>query len=117
MEISYSVERGRLCYVIDGVLTVADMREVQLARDQLAAKDSIKVLAIVTSFKGYESLEAFKNAIYGDIQMLPRLSKYAMLSDCLWLRLLDLALNLLRPKSELKAFPLCDRTLAEKWLD
>ena len=117
MEVNYSIEEGLLRYVIHGVITVNDTRELQIARDKLAANKTIKVLAIVTSFKGYESLEAFKNAIYGDIHMLPKLSKYAMLTDSFWLSFLVAVLTRLVPKSKLKAFPLRERELAEKWLD
>lgn len=117
MEVNYSIQEGLLSYVIDGVITADDMRELQIARDKLASKDSIKVLAIVTSFKGYKSFEVFKNAIYGDIQMLPKLSKYAMLTDSFWLSSLVAVLDRLIPKSKLKAFPLRDRNLAESWLD
>lgn len=117
MEVNYSTEKGLLCYVIDGVITADDMREVQVGRDQLAANETMKVLAIVTSFKGYESIEAFRKAILGDIQMLPKLSKYAMLTDSFWLSSLVAILNHLIPKSELKAFPLHDRKLADSWLE
>ncbi|WP_425640029.1 STAS/SEC14 domain-containing protein [Algoriphagus yeomjeoni] len=117
MEVNYSIENGILSYVIDGVITVDDMHEVQVAREQLAGNDSIKVLSIVPSFRGYENFEAMKKAIQGDIHMLPKLSKYAMLTDSFWLRSLVLFLNLVVPKSKLKAFPLRDRKLAEKWLD
>lgn len=117
MEINYSKEKGLICYVIDGVITRSDMGELQEARDKLAANTSIKVLAIVTSFKGYESFAAMNMAIQGDLQMLPKLAKYAMLTDSFWLSSIILILNLLIPKSKLKAFPLRDRTLADKWLD
>ncbi|MFC5624947.1 STAS/SEC14 domain-containing protein [Algoriphagus winogradskyi] len=117
MEVNYYIEEGLLRYVIDGVITVDDTRELQIARDKLAANKTIKVLAIVTSFKGYESLEAFKNAIYGDIHMLPKLSKYAMLTDSFWLSFLVAFLNSLMCKSKLKAFSFRDRNLAESWLD
>jgi hypothetical protein len=74
-------------------------------------------LAIATTFKGYTSFEAMKDALLDDWRMLPRLSKYAMVTDNTWLRTLVFVLNRLVPKSELKAFPLRDRKLADIWLE
>ncbi|SFA97694.1 SpoIIAA family protein [Algoriphagus aquimarinus] len=117
MEVNYSQEKGLISYVINGEITVDDMRQLQEARNQLATISALKVLAIVTSFKGYKSFKAMKDALLGDWRMLPRLSKYAMLTDSTWLRALIFILNLLVLKSELKAFPLRDRKLADRWLE
>ena len=117
MEVNFYKEKGLICYVIDGVITAKDLRELQAARDRQAGSDVIKVMSIVPSFKGYESFETMKKAILEDIQMLPKLSKYAMLTDISLLRKFVFVLNLLIPKSKLKAFPLHDRMLAENWLD
>ncbi|REG82523.1 SpoIIAA family protein [Algoriphagus antarcticus] len=117
MEVNYSKEKGLITYVVDGRITVDDMRQMQEARVQLSPNQSIKILAIVTSFKGYASFGAMKNALLGDLRMLPHLSKYAICTDIIWLRNVVSFLNHLVPKSTLKVFPLRDRELAELWLE
>lgn len=117
MEVNYSKEKGLISYVINGKITVDDMLQLQEARDQHASNRTLKVLAIVTSFRGYKSLKAMKDAFLGDWRMLPKLSKYVMVTDSTWLRALVYVLNLFVLKSELKAFPLCDRKLADNWLE
>ncbi|WP_416377821.1 STAS/SEC14 domain-containing protein [Algoriphagus sp. D3-2-R+10] len=44
-------------------------------------------------------------------------SKYAMLTDIAWLKIVVFILDYLIPKSELKAFSLRDRRLADNWLE
>jgi hypothetical protein len=117
MEITYSKEKGVISYVINGQITVDDMRKLQEARDQFSVNHDMKILATVLSFKGYKNLEAMKDALLGDWRMIPNLSKYAMVSDITWLRTVVFVLNHLVPKSELKAFPLHDRKLADSWLE
>lgn len=117
MEISFSKDKGLITYVIDGKITSEDMRQLQIARDQLSSNSSLKVLAIVSSFKGYISYDALKNALLGDLKMLPKLTKYAIVTDVFWLRKVVCLLNYLVPKSELKAFNLRDQKQAEKWLE
>ena len=102
--------------MIDGKITSEDMLQLQFARDQLSSNSTLKVLAIVTSFKGYSSLEALKNALLGDFKMLPKLSKYAIVTDIYWLRKVVSLLNFLLPKSELQAYSIRDQKLAEEWL-
>ena len=116
MEINVSKENALITYVIDGKITQEDMRQLQIARDQLASSPSLNILAIVTSFKGYSSIEAMRDALGGDLRMLPNLSKYAIVTDIFWLRKLVFLLNYLVPKSELKGFPISDRKGAEQWL-
>lgn len=117
MEVNYSQKKALISYVINGKITADDMRQLQEVSDQLAENSTLKVLAIVISFKGYKSFEAMKNALLGDWRMLPKLSKYVMLTDSTWLRALIFILNPLVLKSELKAFPLRDRKLADRWLE
>ncbi|MEP0712947.1 STAS/SEC14 domain-containing protein [Algoriphagus sp.] len=116
MEINYSKDKGLITYVIDGKITSNDMRQLQAARNQLSSSSTFKVLAIVTAFKGYSSLEALKNALLGDLKMLPKLAKYAIVTDIFWLRKVVSSLNYVVPKSELRAFTLKDQKQAEKWL-
>lgn len=116
MDISFSKESGLITYVIDGKITVADMIQLQQVRDQFPNSKALKILAIVTDFSGYENFGAMKTALLGDWNMLPRLSKYAIITDICWLRNIVLLLDRVILKSELKAFPFRDRKIAEKWL-
>jgi hypothetical protein len=117
VEISYSKDKSLITYVIDGKITSEDMRQLQTEKDELSLNSSLKVMAIVTSFKGYGSFEALKNALLGDLQMLPKLTKYAIVTDIFLLRFVVSFLNYLVPKSELKSFDLRDQKRAEEWLE
>lgn len=117
MEITYSNKKGLICYEINGQITFEDMRRLLEARIQLSSFEKIKVLAIVSTFRGYESLGAVKEAILGDLGMMPKLSKYAMITDISWLRFVVWLLDFLVPKSELKAFSMRERKLAMHWLE
>lgn len=117
MKINFSKESGLITYVIDEKITTNDMLRLKEARNQLSNHLSLKVLAVVTSFGGYDSFHTFKNALMGDFNMLPKLSKYAIVTDIAWLRTLIKFLNYAVPKSELKAFPLRNRKSADKWLE
>ncbi|PZX57647.1 SpoIIAA-like protein [Algoriphagus ratkowskyi] len=117
MELSYSIDKSLITYVIEGKITSEDMRLLQEAKDRLSSNSSLKILAIVTSFKGYSSFEAMKKALLGDYRMLPNLTKYAIVTDSYWLRTVVSLLNYLVLKSELKAFCLSDHELAVKWLE
>lgn len=102
--------------MIDGKITTTDMSQLQDARDQLLGNRSIKIMAIVLSFKGYESVNAMKEALLGDLLMVPKLSRYAIVTDVAWLRRMVSLLNYVVPTSELKAFTLLDRAPADAWL-
>lgn len=117
MEISYSKDKSLITYVIDGEITVNDMLHLQEVRDQLSSNPTLSVLAIVTSFKGYQSFGAMKKALLGDLRMLPKLTKYAIVTDISWLRTVVSLLNYLVLKSELKAFCPSDHELAVEWLE
>lgn len=117
MEINYSLDKHLITYVIDGKITTEDMRKLQHASEMISRNKSIKVMAKVLSFKGYENVGAMKDALLGDFRMLPNLSKYAIITDITWLRKVVSFLNYFVPKSELNGFTLNDRKRAEIWIE
>mgnify|MGYP003678330749 CR=1 FL=1 len=117
MVIKYEEQRRLISYVIDGKITTANMNQLQMVRDQIPLEHSFRVLAIAKSFDGYESFDAMREALRGDLRMLSRLSKYVLCTDIRWLRATVTIVNHFLPKNKLKAFPLHDRKSAEEWLE
>lgn len=117
MDIRFFPSEGLLIYNIDQLVNESFIHKLSEVQSEIAHDKEIKILAIVSTFRGYTSLKAAKSALVFDLKILKNLSHYALVSDIKSLKILIKLIGLFFPKTNFKTFYIRERKQAMEWLD
>ena len=101
--------------VIDGQITEAGLSELYQAINQQQEHTDLRLLVEVKNFDGFDHFGTLLDGIKGDLAMMSRVEKYALVSDKSWADKLGKVADFV-PGISMQVFDQTERTQAVAWL-